>query len=96
MCEGSHVYALKSPLHIVVLVLNIFLPGFGTMLSAFACMHAEREEKKSCFCATFSDGLIQFYLSPVLFGWVWSIVFGVALYRKGRDHRRLMASRPAR
>ena len=91
MCDGSQVFTLKSPMHIVCLVLNIILPGFGTMISASACTHAVREEKsKNCSCGTFTDGLIQFYLSPLLFGWVWSIIFGVAIYRKGRDFRKLM------
>jgi hypothetical protein len=90
MCDGSLVYTLRSPMHIVCLILNIFLPGWGTMLSATTCMHVVfRDEKgKKCNCGTFADGMIQFYLSPLIFGWVWSIVFGIALYKKGRDYKR--------
>ena len=86
MCDGSRVYTLRAPWHIVCLVLNILLPGWGTMVSASACVHATRDEKRSaCSCGTFADGLFQFYTFPLLFGWVWSIYIGVALYRKGRD-----------
>ena len=91
MCDGSLVYTLRSPLHIVCLILNIFLPGWGTMVSACACVHATKDEKGKTFnCGTFADGMIQFYLSPLIFGWVWSIVFGIALYKKGRDFNHLL------
>lgn len=84
---------LKSPMHIVCLIMNIFLPGWGTMVSAYSCVHAIREEgQKCCSCGTFSDGMLQFYLAPLLFGWVWSILFGVAIYKKGRDHHKTLRS----
>lgn len=90
MCEGSQVYTLASPMHIVCLILNIFLPGWGTMISASACTHATEDKKSSrCSCGTFTDGMFQFYLSPVIFGWIWSIVFGIAIYRKGRDFHKI-------
>ncbi len=57
MCGGSEIYTLKAPLHILCLVLNIILPGWGTMLSACACLHAVKEHKSmSCSCGTFMDG----------------------------------------
>ena len=99
LCIGSQVQTLRSPLHIVCLVLNILLPGWGTMVSAFSCVHKQpaaatdnfgaAEPKKCCSCGTFTDGMLQFYLAPLLFGWIWSIMFGVAIYQKGRDSRRL-------
>ena len=92
LCSGSVVQTLKSPMHIVCLILNIFLPGWGTMVSAFSCVHApikvDGEVQKCCSCGTFSDGMIQFYLFPLLFGWIWSIIFGIAIYKKGRDHHK--------
>ena len=85
---------LKSPMHIVVLVMNIFLPGWGTMVSAFSCVHTARDpdDQSCCSCGTFTDGMIQFYLAPLLFGWIWSIVFGISIYRKGRDHHKAIAA----
>ena len=92
MCEGSAVFTLKSPWHIICLVMNILLPGWGTMLSASVCVHAVKDsERGKCSCGTFTDGMFQFYLSPIIFGWIWSIVFGIALYRKGRDFNRLLS-----
>ena len=87
MCGGSEVFTLRAPWHIVCLVLNIVLPGWGTMISASACTHAVKEidGKGSCSCGTFVDGFFQFLLGPLIFGWVWSIFFGIALYKKGRD-----------
>ena len=91
MCSGSQVFTLKPPMHIVCLVLNILLPGWGTMISAGSCTHAVRDSKRCKWsCGTFLDGMFQFYLSPLIFGWIWSIVFGIAIYRQGRDHNRQM------
>jgi len=39
VCEGSKTCILKQPWHIICLVLNTFIPGFGTFISAFTCLH---------------------------------------------------------
>ena len=92
-CEGSQVYTLRGSIHIICLILNILLPGWGTMISACACVHAIRDEERGkCNWGTFVDGMIQFYTAPLLFGWIWSIIFGVALYRKTRDFNVLLAN----
>ena len=57
-CDGSHVYTLRSPMHIVCLILNILLPGWGTVLSACVCMHAVRDPRRICNCSTITDGII--------------------------------------
>ena len=43
-CEQATVYTLKSPMHIFCLVLNILLPGFGTMASSCRCLHAVKDQ----------------------------------------------------
>ena len=59
MCDGSQVFTLKSPMHIVCLIFNILLPGWGTMISASVCTHAVRDEnRRSCSCGTFADGML--------------------------------------
>ena len=87
-CDGSQVYTLRGSYHIVCLILNIILPGWGTILSSNACVHAVKDaERGCCNWGTFVDGMIQFYTAPLIFGWFWSIIFGVALYRKTRDFK---------
>ena len=62
------------------------------MISSCVCVHAVVDEERSkCNWGTFVDGMIQFYTAPLLFGWIWSIIFGVALYRKTRDFNMLLA-----
>ena len=85
MCKGSQIFVLKSPMHIVCFVLNCLLPGWGTMISASSCTHAVRDPERKCSCGTFTDGMFQFYLCPLLFGWIWSIIVGWNIYKKGRD-----------
>eukprot|EP00347_Sterkiella_histriomuscorum_P017463 403349270 len=52
------------------LVLNIFLPGFGTMLNACMGVHVAQG---------LLYGLLQILLAPLLIGWVWSIVYGIKI-----------------
>ena len=35
--------------------------------------------------------MFQFYLCPLLFGWIWSIIVGWNIYKKGRDFKAMMA-----
>jgi len=91
MCKGSKLFVLRSPMHIVCFVINCVLPGWGTMISASSCTHAVPDVASSgCSCGTFSDGLTQFLLAPLLFGWIWSIIFGWNLYKKGREFKKLI------
>lgn len=39
VCEGSKTFLIKQPWHIICLIMNIFVPGSGTFLSAFTCLH---------------------------------------------------------
>ena len=93
MCRGAQIFVLKPPLYIVCFVLNCLLPGWGTMISAFSCTHMIPDPKSKFSCGTFTDGMFQFYLSPVLFGWIWSIIVGWNIYKKGRDLRILLQHR---
>lgn len=63
---------------LICLILNIFLPGFGTMLNG--CCGAK------CPIAILV-GILQILLIPVLLiGWVWSILYGLEIYRRSGDH----------
>lgn len=65
-CQAAIPYV---PLNIGVLVLclDIFLPGVGTIVSAYY-------DPNGCNCKTVTCGIFQLILTPVLVGWIWSII----------------------
>lgn len=91
ICEGSRICIVKQPWHTVVFVLNIFLPGFGTMLSAATCIHFRNHEglvdgeRVRCSGSVVADGLLQLFLFPILVGWVWSVIVGYQIYTQSCD-----------
>ncbi len=64
----------RKPWGIIVLVMNIFLPGSGTMIAA-----GNMEETR-----LFVHGLLQALLSIFLVGILWSWIWGVLLFIKSR------------
>ncbi len=74
-CCTESIVPVKDPLHIVLLILNILLPGIGTI--ANGCMGS------SISGCQIVIGLLQMCLSPVLLiGWFWSIWWGVIIYQR--------------
>jgi len=75
---------LPLPLAIVLLVVNCLLPGVGTIIagfSVFCCGNIGESggSKFGTFCINFWVGLAQlFTVVGFLFGWVWSILWGIA------------------
>lgn len=72
--QEESVVAVPPPLHIVLFIVNILLPGVGTMVSA-------------CLSSRFNPlalvvGLIQFITAPILIGWIWSIIWGWLIFKK--------------
>ena len=60
------------------LILNIILPGVGTMINACCGVR--------CFSGIFV-GILQILTIPLLlFGWIWSICYGLEIYRISGDH----------
>jgi hypothetical protein len=59
---------------IVLLVLNIFLPGVGTLICA--CIGPKFEADNIIV------GLLQLLLSGCIIGWVWSIWWGIIILQK--------------
>ncbi len=62
----------RKPWGIICLVLNIFLPGTGTMVAA-----GNQEDKTYLIF-----GVIQLLTSILLIGFLWSIVTGVLIFMK--------------
>ena len=55
---------------IVMLVLNVFLPGVGTMIGG--CMNYG-----SCNCCIVIIGIIQLFATSLFFGYLWGIISGI-------------------
>ncbi len=58
---------------VIILVLNIFFPGFGTMAMGFYLYQ------------NFVIGILQFVLSFCIIGWIWSVIWGVTCVMKCTD-----------
>eukprot|EP01080_Neovahlkampfia_damariscottae_P003816 gene3816-6977_t len=66
---------------IICLVLNIILPGTGTMMAgAIACLKPTLNPAKLTSNLTnakwcFFLGLLQFILTFLVIGWIWSVIW---------------------
>ena len=61
-----------------VLILNIFLPGWGTMLVGIAPQKRSENCCGDC-CCFFWLGWLHFILWPILVGWILAIILGCQL-----------------
>uniref|UniRef100_T1JGT2 Protein SPEC3 n=1 Tax=Strigamia maritima TaxID=126957 RepID=T1JGT2_STRMM len=71
---------MPLPLAIVCCVLNVFLPGTGTLVSAFAvwCHYAtEYENKSRAFANNVLAAFLQVLTLVIIVGYIWSILWGV-------------------
>lgn len=60
---------------LIILLLNIFFPGWGTVVLGCVGYNA------NC-CKFLLLGILQFLLVPViLIGWIWAIITGIAVLR---------------
>ena len=78
-CKVWHekVPVTKCPLGTVFFVINIFFPGFGTMLAS--CINTT--PGKLC-PLTLMLGMAQMMTSWMLVGWIWSIYWGWLIHKK--------------
>ena len=77
-CTGSIVH-VNGPAGCVILLLNIFFPGVGTMLSA-CCGGA------GCVTEQVFVGILQLLLAATLIGWIWSIWWGFLIIGGSSDN----------
>lgn len=64
---------------LAVLLLNIFIPGVGTMLAAY-------RGKDGFNCKACGFGVAQMITAVVLAGTIWSIIQGVQIYSKSNNY----------
>ena len=63
----------------IVLILDIFFPGVGTLVAAYY-------DPSGCNCKTITCGIFQMLLTIVVAGWIWSVVQGCMIYNKSRQY----------
>lgn len=63
----------------IVLVLDIFLPGVGTIVAAYY-------DPSGCNCKTITCGIFQMLTTVILVGWIWSIAQGACIYKKSKQY----------
>ena len=62
---------------IILLIINILWPGWGTMFSS-CC------DKGPCRCDVYCIGVAQFFLSGILIGWIWAIIHSIMMIKKAK------------
>ena len=72
----KRVSKVPEPFHIVCLVLNIILPGVGTLVAIFA------QEKKKFVVDKVIIGIVQLITAPFIVGWLFSIFWGWLIYQR--------------
>ena len=65
MCFRDCIYPVAPGCACYILLLNIVLPGTGTMLQSFC--------GKKCSPGTFFLGILQLLCVALIFGWCWAI-----------------------
>ncbi len=69
-------YQLHTRWCISTLIINIFLPGIGTILAgcSFVQMGMKLEDAEKIRCFYYGRGLLQLLLAILIVGWIWAII----------------------
>ncbi|CBJ28924.1 expressed unknown protein [Ectocarpus siliculosus] len=67
---------LRKPLAFVLLVINVFVPGLGTVIAGFL----------TCKLKSIFTGILQLVTTSLVVGWVWSVMWGWELWTLARRH----------
>jgi len=82
---GNRVPIFDQVTAIVLLFINIFVPGIGTMI--VGCIAGGNT---NCF-AWFCIGFLQLFLTPIfLIGWIWAIITGVQLLQRSGQNNQVV------
>ena len=77
VCEKwqASIVKVDKTMAMVLLVINIFFPGIGTMINA--CMGSGGMVTDQIIV-----GLLQFFTAWLLIGWIWAIWWGIIMVQK--------------
>eukprot|EP01094_Clydonella_sp_ATCC50884_P028855 TRINITY_DN880_c0_g2_i1.p3 TRINITY_DN880_c0_g2~~TRINITY_DN880_c0_g2_i1.p3 ORF type:complete len:126 (+),score=32.00 TRINITY_DN880_c0_g2_i1:99-476(+) len=64
---------VPRPYHTIVFIINIFLPGFGTIIGALM---------DGCDLWNILFGILQLLTAILIIGWIWSIIWGFAMWKR--------------
>mmetsp|Transcript_24859 Transcript_24859/g.18799 ORF Transcript_24859/g.18799 Transcript_24859/m.18799 type:complete len:86 (-) Transcript_24859:79-336(-) len=73
---------MKSPWQYICFILNVIIPGSGTMISSCYEGHWSK--------TLFFVGVFQLFLAYILVGWILSIYWGVLIVRKSWEDKEEM------
>jgi hypothetical protein len=77
--DTTSIPRLPAPWHIICLILNILIPGLGTIAGAIL------SDSSGVRTAGIVCGIAQFITTPILIGWIWSVVWGLYIYSRGYE-----------
>ena len=80
MCQGliDDINPLPAPWGLVLFIVNIFLPGVGTMINSFV-------DPRGVKWGNLIAGILQLLFAVIIVGWIWSIYWGYLIWCKQID-----------
>lgn len=71
---------MPRPLAVICCFINILLPGLGTFISSFSvflCAKHNYDTNLKAFLVNFLAFFLQLCSAIIIFGWIWSIKYGL-------------------
>ena len=77
-CSAANPY-VPANVAPMVLIMDIFVPGVGTVIAAYYDPTGVNRKTMTC-------GICQMLLTVVVVGWIWSIIQGYCIYKKSIEY----------
>ncbi|XP_076463525.1 uncharacterized protein LOC143295792 [Babylonia areolata] len=84
--------AMRRPVAVLCFLLNILLPGMGTLVSGLTVLCGSHVRvvggsRRTVVCTNTGVALLQFFLTfLMLLGWIWSIMWGTAFLSISKEY----------
>ena len=78
-CSAANPY-VPANVAPMVLIMDIFVPGVGTIIAAYYDPTGVNRKTMTC-------GDCQMLLTIVVVGWIWSIIQGYCIYKKSIEYQ---------